>query len=716
MSRPPVPAPFAVFLLALAAVLPAPRAGGPSSRSVPMTAWPRRNLLADESSPYLLQHADNPVWWRPWSDDAFREARERDVPVFLSIGYSTCHWCHVMERESFEDPEVARFLNRHFVSIKVDREERPDVDALYMDAVHALGRRGGWPLSAWLLPDGRPFLAGSYFPRDRFLAILRQVHRLWTEERDHLDELAGRLAAALAAAAEPPPAIGSLDVSLLERHRAAFARRFDPVHGGFRGAPKFPPALDVRLLLRTRARFGDESARAMAVATLAGMARGGICDHVEGGFHRYSTDEAWAVPHFEKMLYDQAMLIEAFLDGWLATGNPEDREVVEEIAGYVLDRLEDPEGGFWSAEDADAGGEEGRFHTWTEEELAAALSPPERAIADRWFGTGGRPLLAGRRHVLRLPADGSGDRVRRPPEVRAVLAKLAEVREQRPRPARDEKILVDWNGLAIAALARAGAVLGKPRWVNAAARAARRLVTACRDARGNLLHRLVRGRAGIPGFLDDHAFLVRGLLALYEATGDPSWFGAALDLQEREETLFLDPRTGDWFTTGPGHDPRLAARRRDPHDGVVPAGRAVTAENLLRLATLARDDRLRALARRTLAATPRHLRENPLAFPATLAAVDLAAEGPGTIVVVGAPEAREPLLAEVRRRFLPGFVVAPGNPGATVPPLLAGHRLPAGAAAACWVCRRGGCLPPATDPGTLGSILDGLGKPAGAGR
>ncbi len=679
----------------------------------------RENRLGLEKSPYLLQHKDNPVWWQPWGEGAFAQARAAGLPVFLSVGYSTCHWCHVMEHESFEDAEVAQFLNERFVSIKVDREERPDVDAIYMDAVHALNQRGGWPMSAFLTPDGQPFFAGTYFPKAHFLHLLGEISRLWTSDRERVLAAGAEVASVLERAARRGEA-GELDAAPLHAFVDDWERQADEVHGGRAGAPKFPPAYDVRLLLRIHRRTGDARALAIATGTLDALARGGICDHLGGGFHRYSTDERWLVPHFEKMLYDQASLAGAFLDGFLVTGRREYELVLRETLEYVLRDLTHADGGFLSAEDADSEGEEGRFYVFTPAELEQALGAGDaRLVADAFGVTPGGNFEHGW-SVLSLQA--GHDRASRSPELAQALRRLLEARGRRVRPHLDDKVLCDWNGLMIASMARAGRALGDAGYVTAATRAAAFVLERLRagggggrasaggggggpsagggggasagDGGGGLLHRWRDGEAAVPAFLDDHAFMVDALIECWHSTFDERWLRAALDLQRRQDALFFDEARGDYYSTA-GDDPTLPLRRIDAWDNVTPAGRSVAALNLSRLADLLLDEDLRGRAARVLASTPREIQRVPAAFPCLLAALERELDRAPEIALVG-PGATTQAAALFARAYLPGAVVAASEAPADWPPLLAGRAVEGGRTTA-YVCERGACLRPTTD-------------------
>lgn len=656
-----------------------------------------RNLLGEENSPYLLQHRHNPVWWRPWGEEAFREARERGLPVFLSVGYSTCHWCHVMERESFEDQGVAGLLNQGFVSIKVDREERPDVDAFYMDAVQALAGHGGWPMSVWLTPEGRPFFGGTYFPRERFLELLERIRVIWNGDPQRIEQMGRELTEGLRAREQRERA-GSLDQELLIAFFEQARQRFDPLHGGYLGAPKFPHAYDIQLLLRLHRRTGDGRALQIARRTLCAMAAGGIYDHLAGGFHRYSTDERWFAPHFEKMLYDQASLATAYLEAWEATGEEEFRLVCREILDYVLRDMTHPEGGFFSAEDADAEGQEGKYYVWTAEEMRSVLTSEECREFGPAFGvTEGGNWEQGT-NILNLQPGHT--RAGRSSGLAGAMQRLSAQRARRVRPHQDDKILADWNGLMIAALARAGRSLDEPRYTAAAARAARFVLERCRDGQGRLLHRWRDGRAGIGAFLDDHAFLIHALIELYQADFDGRWLARALELQALQDELFFDRGRRDYLLTD-GSNPWVPVRRTEPFDNVVPSGRSVSALNLLRLERLLGRQDLGQKARDLFASTPEEIKRFPAAFVYLLLALDFATDRSHLAVVAGAPgdpEALE-LVRTLRQGFHPNrLVAAPASPPGTTPAAVLERLTPASEHAAVFFCEEGACQKPLFQP------------------
>jgi uncharacterized protein YyaL (SSP411 family) len=555
------------------------------------------NRLARESSPYLLLHAENPVDWYPWGEEAFDRARREDKPIFLSVGYSTCYWCHVMERESFSSPAIAHEMNEGFVCIKVDREERPDVDEVYMAATQLITRSGGWPNSVFLTPDLKPFFAGTYFPphdsvgRPGFSRVLQSLREAWLFRRPEVLLQAQAVARSMEAYLAGPPGAGSAlpDAALVDELQAALAARFDPEAGGFGAAPRFPSPANLFFLLD---RAGNDEARSMLVVTLDGMARGGIMDHLAGGFHRYSTDDAWLVPHFEKMLYDNAALGRLYAEAApLAPGEGFDR-VARRTLDFVLSEMASPEGGFLSAIDAETDGHEGAYYTWTTEELEAAVPAGESDLFRRAYGLVGPPPFEGTRYVLHLPqplaetasaAGLSEEELRRRLEP-ARLALLA-VRQRRKRPLVDDKVLTDWNGLMIGALARSGQLLGEARYLEAARRAAGFVRERLRDREsGILLHAWREGRAHIAAFLDDYVFLVEGLLRLHEATGEEPWAEEAERLAREQEDRLGDVPAGGYYAAG--EDGRVPFRSRPAFDGAVASGNGTAVLNLIDLHAL----------------------------------------------------------------------------------------------------------------------------------
>jgi uncharacterized protein YyaL (SSP411 family) len=632
------------------------------------------NRLAGATSPYLLQHAENPVEWYPWGDDAFERAREEDKPLLVSVGYSSCHWCHVMAHESFEDPATASVMNDLFVNIKVDREERPDVDAVTMEATVGLTGSGGWPTTVFLTPAGKPFYAGTYFPPEprhgmpAFRDVLQAVAGAWRERRDDLERQAGRIDDAVRRGAEVRPSAEPLTSPLLSEGARGIARTFEPAFGGFGRAPKFPAASTLEFLLRR----GDEASLGMVTATLDGMAAGGMYDIVGGGFHRYSVDDRWLVPHFEKMLYDNAILASTYLHAWVVTGRPRYRQVVEETLDYSLRELALPEGGFASAQDADTDGVEGLTYTWTEEEASAAGLP--------------RELLEPFEHG-RLIIRGELE-----PELRAHL--LAE-RASRPQPFRDDKAVAAWNGLALAAFAEAGYRLQRDNWLEAARGLATFLLGPLSDDDGRLLRSSRDGRASGTAYLDDYADAAYGLIELHVATGELRWLLEAHRLALLAVELFVDEERGGFYLSPADADTRVP-RTKDLQDTPIPAGNSMLALVLLRLGRIWGDEELERRAVSVFRIVAPTLGRAPGAFAWTLCGLDLWFSPPREIAVLGAVES--PVARAALAPFQPNTVVAVG-PSDEVP-LLAGKGLVQGEPAV-YVCERFVCRRPVTDPAEL---------------
>jgi uncharacterized protein YyaL (SSP411 family) len=674
------------------------------------------NALAHETSPYLLQHRDNPVDWHPWGPEALARARELDRPLLVSIGYSACHWCHVMERESFEDPAVAAIMNDNFVCVKVDREERPDIDAIAMEAVQLMTGHGGWPLNVFLTPDQVPFYGGTYFPPEprhgmaAWPGVLEAVARAWTEQRDEIVEQGARMAerlgrtAALRAAEDVVLGTEPLDDGV-RNLRAAF----DGVNGGFGGAPKFPPSGALLLLWAQAARGGSWASKAgdMAGATLRAMAAGGMYDQIGGGFARYAVDATWTVPHFEKMLYDNALLARAYLHGWLMTGEPAFRRVCEETLDFVARELRGEEGGFLSALDADSEGVEGKFYVWTLEELRGVLAAEDADAAVAWLGvtaegnfvdphhqTGSHPPL----NVL------TGRGAEPPAEQRArIRSALMAARADRVRPGLDDKRLAAWNGLAIHAFAEAGAVLGRSDLLAIAVDGAEFVMGSMRDPDGRLLRTWKNGEGKLNAYLEDHAFLLEALVALYEATFDPRWLADARGLADAILTRFADPDGGGFFATSNDHE-QLVVRRRDIEDAPIPSGSSSAAVGLLRLSALTGDARYEDAAVSHLRLVAPLLGAHPQAFAYALVALDLLVRPGHEVALAGATDdpALAALVGVVRERLRPGVVLA-GPPGDGVE-LMAGREPVAGAAAA-YVCEGFACRLPVTDIEELRDLL-----------
>ncbi len=685
------------------------------------------NRLVREKSPYLLEHAHNPVDWYPWGQEAFDKARAEDKPIFLSVGYSTCHWCHVMERESFESEAIAQTLNRDFVSIKVDREERPDIDRIYMLFVQATTGGGGWPMSVFLTPDLKPFFGGTYFPPDDrygrpgFPTLLKHIAQAWATDRlrimvsgsEALEEL-GRYTAVTSGGAQRP------DDSLAEAAFGLFERDFDEEFGGFGGAPKFPRPVIHNFLLRYWAETGESKAAEMVFATLRAMARGGINDQLGGGFHRYSVDERWFVPHFEKMLYDQAQAVVSYLEAFQAGGGAEFAGVARSILEYVLRDMTHPDGAFFSAEDADsvidprkpAVKGEGAFYVWRQAEIDELLGLGDAERFCRAYGVQKEGNVAidphgefTERNILFVenPKDAAGTEVAR--------RKLLEARSRRPRPLRDDKILTAWNALMISAFTRAAQVLDEPRYGEAARRAVEFLLAHLYDSSsGRLLRRWRDGEAAIEGFLDDYAFLAQALLDLFETDFDPRWLHLALALTDKSRELFEDARNGGFFSTAAAED--LVLRVKDDHDGAEPSANSITALNLLRLAEICSRPDLRRSAERILDAFAGRLVAGPAAMPQMLVAGLRAKLHPRQVIVAGNRDAAatKALTAEARRRFLPHtllIVVDERSRSALAEwnPAL-GQMHPIEGKAAAYVCENFACRQPVIEPDALADLLE----------
>jgi uncharacterized protein YyaL (SSP411 family) len=676
------------------------------------------NRLVDSTNPYLLQHAWNPVDWYPWGEEALARARREDRPILLSIGYSACHWCHVMAHESFEDDRIAALLNEHFVSIKVDREERPDIDEVYMTATLAMNQgRGGWPMTVFLTPDREPFFAGTYFPpedrwgRPGFATLLRQIADLWNTDRQALVRQAEQVTEVLRSRTGRS---GGASVGEAELRRALgqLEEDYDPSHGGFGGAPKFPPATAIRLLLRLWRRLASGHALDMARTTLEAMARGGLHDQIGGGFHRYATDERWLVPHFEKMLYDNALLAKAYSEGYQATGEELFRRVASSTLDYVLREMTAGEGGFYSSSDADSEGQEGRYFVWTPGEVRAVLGEEEARRFCAWYditpqGNWEGKSIPNRFDPEKVVAWRMGEPIaaleRR---VEAARPQVLEARRRRVAPALDDKILTAWNGLMIGGLAEGGRALGEGRYVDAAARAADFVLTRLRSADGRLQRTWRQGRASIDGFLEDHAFLAEGLIDLYEAGGRQHYLESALTLAE---TLLNEFRAEDGsFLPRTRHHEELILVPHEGQDGATPSANATAAHVLARLACHFERPDLREAAVRAIAAYGVAITEQPRAFAKSLIAAELLLEPPVELAVVGTPGKQdyEALQREVGRHFVPGRVLAHSDPESAGRPLaLLAGRPAVGDRATLYVCRGAACLAPIVSVSDVAAAL-----------
>jgi hypothetical protein len=667
------------------------------------------NRLARETSPYLLQHAHNPVDWYPWSDEAFARARAEDKPVLLSVGYSACHWCHVMERESFEDPEIAALMNRHFVCVKVDREERPDVDHIYMQAVQSMTGRGGWPMTVFLTPAGEPFYGGTYFPPvDRhglpgFPRLLQALAEAWTTRRGEVVQQGQQLAASLDQPGRVRAAAQILTEEVLFSAFQGVSQQFDEEHGGLGGAPKFPQPMIWEFVLRFGKRSGNPYARRMTHTTLVRMARGGMYDHLGGGFARYSVDAEWLVPHFEKMLYDNAQLASLYLHGWLAFGDPECRRVTEETLDYLLREMTGPAGGFYSAQDADSEGHEGKFFVWSADEIREVLGADADAALHYW-GVDRGPNFEGK-SILYLPGEPEPERIA------AARKKLFEARERRVHPGRDDKVLAAWNGLACGALAEAGRALGRADYLAAATRNAEFLLREMR-ADGRLLRTWKGGQAKLKGYLEDYAMVAAALVELYQATLERRWLDAARGLADDMLRLFWDDDVQGFYDTGTDHEP-LIVRPRNLYDNAVPCGSSVAIETLLRLAVLTGEAAYESRALAALRPMADLMGRHPTAFGRFLCALDFHLGPRVEVALVGPPggDGLQPMAAEVFTRYLPNLVVAGARAGDAAAarglPLLEGRAAVDGKPTA-YVCRNYACELPVTDPRALARQLDAL--------
>jgi uncharacterized protein len=672
------------------------------------------NRLADAASPYLQQHADNPVDWYEWGDEAFERARAEDKPIFLSVGYSSCHWCHVMAHESFEDDGTAAVLNERFVSVKVDREERPDVDAVYMNALQAMTGHGGWPMSVFLTPDGVPFLAGTYWPKEErqgmpsFGRVLDAVHDAWTNERDKVRSSGAKIAEHLEKMQLLDGAGDRPDADVADRAASLCVRAWDATNGGFGGAPKFPQAMTIDFLLASYQRTGDDGALRAATHSLEMMSRGGIYDHVAGGFARYSVDQYWLVPHFEKMLYDNALLLRAYTHAWQVTGEPRFRRVATEVGDYLLRDMRHERGGLFSATDADSEGEEGKFFVWSLDEfrevVAATGEDPDEWVA--YYGVSAEGNFEGA-NILHENAAREEDDAGFTARVDRVRQALFDRREQRVHPGLDDKVLTSWNGLALGALAETGAALGEPRFVEAAAACAAFLADEL-VVDGRLRHSWKDGHgAGLPVFSEDVAFLAQGLLSLYEATGDTCWFTWASQLAKLADEQFADSETASYFST-PHDGETLLTRPRDMFDNATPSPTSVMADVHLRLGALSGDGAHARRAEAIIETFAGRASQAPTGFGELLRALERLLQGPEEVAVVGAPgEPGVDALTDVYRSALrPGSVLAVGEPDrdAGTVPLLAG-RSPVDGLAAAYVCRNFACERPVTDPADLAEAL-----------
>ena len=682
------------------------------------------NRLSRETSPYLLQHAHNPVDWYPWGDEAIERSRDEDKPILLSIGYSACHWCHVMERESFENNEIAAVMNEHFVNIKVDREERPDLDDIYMHAVQMMTGQGGWPMTVFLSPDLRPFFGGTYFPPDDrygrpgFKRLLQTLAEAYRDRKDQIRQSGEQIMQNLQQMSRVHPSSDLLTDDLIRNAVRELEGRFEERYGGFGNAPKFPPSGSLSLLLRAWRKTGRETLLHMVEKTLQHMARGGMYDQLGGGFHRYSTDEQWLIPHFEKMLYDNALLTPVYLEAYQVTGNEFYADVARETLDYILREMQDPRGPFYSTQDADSEGVEGKFFVWRPEEIREHLDDAAARVFCRYFNVtdaGNFEHGTSALHVNRSLEEVARELGMEPESAGGLLVsakkEMFKIREGRVKPGLDDKVLTSWNGLMMSAMAKGSQVLDEPAYAEAARRAADfTLSEMCRD--GLLLATHREGRSRLNAYLDDYAFLSAGFTDLYETTFDTRWLGEAKRWMNILIEYFWDEEEGGFYFTGKNHE-QLLTRARSGLDGAIPSGNAVAAETLLRLAVLTGEAEFRAKGIELFRAFRTMMDKVPAGFSRFLVALDFYLDTPQEVAIVGASDAEDTrvLLRAVRRRFRPNQVVALMDPDADVGavgqevPLLAGKSQLDGRATA-YLCENYACQAPTDSPEELSKLLD----------
>ncbi|MDA0322610.1 MAG: thioredoxin domain-containing protein [Verrucomicrobia bacterium] len=688
--------------------------------ALPPDGGPLFNRLVFEKSPYLLQHAANPVDWYPWGPAAFEKARKENKPIFLSVGYSTCHWCHVMEHESFEDAEVSKLMNQYFVCVKVDREERPDVDHVYMTVTQAMTGRGGWPMTVLMTPDKRPFFSGTYFPKRNMMQLLPALHRAWTEDRDRINETGDQIVEHLQSIGAPQAGPDLIEETLHTTFKD-FSSRFDSRKGGFSKSPKFPVPHNLLFLLAYWHRTNDQKALAMVEKTLYEMRLGGIYDHVGFGFHRYSTDSEWFLPHFEKMLYDQALLTMAFTSAFQATGKATYAETAREILAYVLRDMTSPEGGFYCAEDADSEGEEGKFYLWTQAQVKEIVGDDDgQFYCDVYNITRGGTYheeASGAESGASIPhLKASLDELAKKMEigpaalkerVESIRTRLFIEREKRIHPLKDDKILTDWNGLMMSAMARAGQALQEKRYTDAARRSADFVLATLRSSDGRLMKRYRQGEARFPGHLEDYAFLVMGLIDVYEATQQAVYLRAAVDLADTMLEHFWDPEHGAFYLTADDGE-ELIVRSKEIYDGAIPSGNSVAAHDLVRLSRLTGNTLYATRADELMKSFSGMVIRGPANFSMFMTALDFRVGPSLEIVISGDPGAEDSLrmIREVQTRFLPRRVLI-FRPGDVPIPEIAKlapytkSMKPKGNAATAYVCRNFACDLPTTNVTTM---------------
>ncbi len=680
----------------------------------------QQNRLASEKSPYLLQHADNPVDWYPWGDEAFARASKENKPIFLSIGYSTCHWCHVMAHESFEDPEVAELMNHAFVSIKVDREERPDIDKVYMAVCQMMTGSGGWPLTIIMTPDKRPFYAATYIPKEfRFgrpgmLDLIPYIQETWAEGQGEVLDSAAKMEQSLKKISARTPG-SELNETTLRLAYEQLAAIFDETNGGFGKEPKFPTPHNLSFLLRYWKRNNDKKALEMVERTLRAMRSGGIYDHIGFGFHRYSTDSSWLVPHFEKMLYDQALSAIAYIEAYQATGREEYAATARQVLDYVLMDMTAPEGGFYSAEDADSEGEEGKFYLWTLDEIRQVLSEEEANLAIRFFN-----IKEGGNFSDEATGSKSGQNILHlskaaeepAPAMDTIKQKLFERRRERVHPLKDDKILADWNGLMVAVMARAGRILDEPRYTDAAGRAIGFIYSSMRDENGRLLHRYREEKAELEAYIDDYAFIIWGLLELYEATFDAGYLKQALGLNDITMQHFWDSDDGGFFFTAQDGEP-LLTRQKEGYDGAIPSGNSVSMLNLLRLGRITSDSALEDKAAAIGRVLSSDVAQSPAAHAQLMIALAFALGPTYEVVVAGDSQAEDTktALATIQKHFIPSTVIMLRPTEVVAPDIdkispVSGYKASRDGRANIFVCSDYKCQSPTTD---IGQALESIG-------
>lgn len=670
------------------------------------------NRLAKETSPYLQQHANNPVDWYPWGPEAFERAKAEDKPILLSIGYSSCHWCHVMAHESFEDPETAQIMNQHFINIKVDREERPDVDALYMTAVQMVTGQGGWPMTVFLTPEGKPFYGGTYFPPDDqppmpgFKRILGALSQAYHQQRDQVDKTSGDLTKALNEQFEIQMPSRALSPELLDKAFENMMNAYDYEHGGLGGAPKFPAPMAIEFMLRYYRRTGNQEALKAVHQSLSAMGQGGIFDQVGGGFHRYTVDAVWLIPHFEKMLYDNALLAHAYTIAWQQTGEPFYRTIAEETIDYVLRELGSPDGGIYSSQDADTDGEEGKYYVWSRREIIEVLGDEDGRNVAAFLEATQTGNFEGK-NVLSIPDESERMRWREEPYA-SFRAKLLEVRETRTAPGRDDKVLASWNGLMVKTLAHAAIAFEDDHYREAAIKCGR-FIADSMMVDGRLFHSWAEGRLSNTSFLEDYAFVGEAFLELYELTFDPEWFKLSEHLADEAINLFFDASMSAFFDTAADADP-LIARPRDAFDNVTPSGTSVMSDLLLRLSQFTGDVDARALASQVLSLHAAPAVEQAQGFARLLCAIDRQVGPTAELAIVG-PD-RNAFLEPLHKQFLPRLVVAASESPTDTPPILDNREAIEGKTTA-YLCAGQHCELPTTDVETLLEQIQSILQPAG---